>query len=253
MRFASLGSGSRGNATLVEAGSTLVMVDCGFSCIETERRMARLGCSPDHLSAILVTHEHGDHVRGVAPLARKYRLPVWLTNGTRMVLRDNNLPEVHPFNGHTDFQVGDLQIHPFTVPHDAREPCQFRFSDGNLRFGLLTDTGRMTSHIRDCLDGSDALLLECNHDAAMLADGPYPDALKRRVGGPLGHLSNAQAATLLEQIDTSRLQHIVAAHLSDKNNRPALAVDALAAVLGCERTWVGIADQAVGFDWRSLF
>jgi len=139
MRFASLGSGSRGNATLVEAGSTLVMVDCGFSCIETERRMARLGCTPDQLSAILVTHEHGDHVRGVAPLARKYRLPVWLTNGTRMVLQDNNLPEVHHFNGHTDFQVGDLQIHPFTVPHDAREPCQFRLSDGRLRFGLLTD------------------------------------------------------------------------------------------------------------------
>jgi phosphoribosyl 1,2-cyclic phosphodiesterase len=162
MQFASLGSGSRGNATLVEAGSTLVMVDCGFSCRETERRMQRLGRSAAQLAAVLVTHEHGDHIRGVPVLARKYDLPVWLSNGTGMVLQENDLPDVRMLDGYGRFSLGDLEIHPYTVPHDAREPCQFVFGDGGYRFGMLTDTGRITAHICDCLDACDALLLECS-------------------------------------------------------------------------------------------
>jgi phosphoribosyl 1,2-cyclic phosphodiesterase len=252
MRFASLGSGSRGNATLVEAGTTLVLIDCGFSCRETERRLARLGRSPAELSALLVTHEHGDHVRGIPLLARKYDLPVWMTRGTQRMLRDGDLPVVHPVDIHSDISIGALQVRPFAVPHDAREPCQFVFEDGEHRFGMLTDTGRMTPHILDCLDACDALLLECNHDAEMLAVGPYSAALKQRVGGPLGHLSNAQAGSLLSQLDTSRLQHLVAAHLSDKNNRPALAQAALATALDCETDWIGIADQEEGLDWRAI-
>ena len=252
MRFASLGSGSRGNATLVETGATLVMVDCGFSCRETERRLARLGRTPDQLSALLVTHEHGDHVRGVPLLARKYDLPVWLTRGTHGMLRDTNLPVVHHFDGHSSVEIGDLYISPFTVPHDAREPCQFVFENGMWRFGLLTDTGRMTPHIIESLDGCDALLLECNHDADMLAGGSYSAALKRRVGGPLGHLSNGQAGALLAALDCSRLQHLVAAHLSDKNNRPELARTALGAALDCAEDWIGVADQDAGLDWRSI-
>ena len=252
MRFASLGSGSRGNATLVESGTTLVLLDCGFSCRETERRLARLGRSPADLSALLVTHEHGDHVRGIPPLARKYDLPVWLTRGTHSMLRDDDLPVVHYFEGHSDLAIDDLQIQPFTVPHDAREPCQFVFANGSRRLGVLTDTGRMTPHIVDCLDGCDALLLECNHDADMLATGPYPGSLKTRVGGPFGHLSNAQAGELLAQLDVSRLQHLVAAHLSDKNNRPALAREALAAAAQCDASWITIADQETGFDWRTI-
>jgi len=252
MQFASLGSGSRGNATLVEAGSTLVMVDCGFSCSETERRMARLGRTPDQLTAILVTHEHGDHLRGVPLLARKYDLPVWLTNGTCLMLQEDRLPVLHRLNGQARIALGDLEIHPFTVPHDAREPCQFVFGDGNRRLGLLTDTGRITTHIRACLDACDALLLECNHDTAMLAGGSYPASLKHRVGGPLGHLSNAQAGDLLENIDTSRLQHIVAAHLSERNNHPDLARVSLAGALDCETDWIGIAGQETGLEWRSI-
>jgi len=252
MRFASLGSGSRGNATLVESGATLVMVDCGFSCRETERRLGRLGRTPDQLSALLVTHEHGDHVRGVPLLARKYGLPVWLTRGTHGMLRDTDLPVVQYFDGHSSVEIGDLCISPFTVPHDAREPCQFVFENGMRRFGLLTDTGRMTPHIIESLDGCDALLLECNHDADMLAGGPYSAALKRRVGGPLGHLSNGQARALLEALDCSSLQHLVAAHLSDKNNRPALARTALGAALDCAEDWIGVADQDAGLDWRSI-
>jgi phosphoribosyl 1,2-cyclic phosphodiesterase len=252
MRFASLGSGSRGNATLVAAGTTLVMVDCGFSCRETEWRLARFGCSPDDLSALLVTHEHGDHIRGIGLLARKYDLPVWLTRGTWQVMRDDDVPAVFHFDGHSSITIGDLQVHPFTVPHDAREPCQFTFDDGHSRFGMLTDTGRMTPHIIECLDGCDALLLECNHDADLLMGGPYPESLKQRVGGPLGHLSNAQAGEVLSLLDTSRLQHLVAAHLSDKNNRPELARQALATALDCEAGWIGVADQETGLDWREI-
>ncbi len=252
MRFASLGSGSRGNATLVESGSTLVMVDCGFSCRETERRMARLGCSAAQLAAILVTHEHGDHIRGVCALARQYHVPVWLSAGTQLMLRDDAPPGIHRFDGQTGICLGDLDIQPFTVPHDAREPCQFVFADRRHRFGLLTDTGRITAHIRACLDGCDALMLECNHDPDMLATGPYSASLKARVGGPLGHLSNAQAAGLLESIDCSRLQHVVAAHLSEKNNCPELARAALASSLGCAADWIGVAGQEVGLAWCTL-
>jgi phosphoribosyl 1,2-cyclic phosphodiesterase len=252
MRFASLGSGSRGNATLVAAGSTMVMVDCGFSRRETERRMARLGCTPAQLAAILVTHEHGDHLRGVCALARHYEVPVWLSSGTRLMLRDEVLPELRCFDAMGAVALGDLEVHPFTVPHDAREPCQFVFGDGKHRFGLLTDTGRITAHIRDCLDGCDALMLECNHDPDMLAEGPYSDSLKARVGGPLGHLSNVQAACLLGQIDGSRLRHVVAAHLSEKNNHPELARSALAGALGCTPHWIAVAGQEEGLDWRAL-
>jgi len=252
MRFASLGSGSRGNATLVECQTTLVMIDCGFSCRETERRMERLGCHPGELAALLVTHEHGDHVRGVAPLARKYGFPVWLTRGTRHMLRDTDMPQLHTLDAATCIDIGELQIRPFTVPHDAREPCQFAVQAGGRRLGLLTDTGCMTPHIVESLGACDALFLECNHDAAMLAGGPYSPSLKRRVGGPLGHLSNAQAADLLVRLDTSRLQHLVAAHLSDKNNQPDLARTALATAMGCEPDWIGVADQETGLDWRTI-
>jgi phosphoribosyl 1,2-cyclic phosphodiesterase len=252
MRFASLGSGSRGNATLIESGSTLVMLDCGFSVRETESRMARLGRSPEQLAAVLVTHEHGDHVRGVPALARKYRLPVWLSHGTAQMLRDPELPEIHYLNGHQDFALDGLQVEPFTVPHDAREPCQFCFSDGARRLGVLTDTGRATQHIIDKLGGCDALLLECNHDTALLAAGPYPESLKQRVGGPLGHLSNEQAGEILSRLDHSRLQHLVAAHLSEKNNHPALASRALSGASGCPADWVAIADQEHGLGWLEI-
>jgi phosphoribosyl 1,2-cyclic phosphodiesterase len=252
VRFASLGSGSRGNATLIEAGRTRVLVDCGFSIRETERRLARLGTGAGELDALLVTHEHGDHVRGIPALARKYRLPVWLTRGTWHVLRDRDLPDVRHCDGHTTFAIGDLHVAPFTVPHDAREPCQFVFGDGARRLGVITDTGRLTPHIVTCLDRCDALILECNHDARMLAEGPYPAVLKQRVGGPLGHLSNCQAGALLGELDTSRLQHLVAAHLSDSNNRPALARAALGGALGCAADWIAVAGQDEGLGWRAI-
>jgi phosphoribosyl 1,2-cyclic phosphodiesterase len=252
MRFASLGSGSRGNATLVEQGDTLLMIDCGFSCAEVERRLARLDRRAEQVSAILVTHEHSDHIGGVARMARRYRIPVWMTAGTRAMQRDGEVPQLHCFNGHEAFTIGGLQVQPYPVPHDAREPCQFVFSNGATRLGVLTDAGSITEHMVRSLDGCDALLLECNHDPRMLADGPYPPRLKERVGGRLGHLSNGQAAELLQRMDRGRLQHLVAAHLSDKNNTPELALAALQAVVGADADWLCIADQAQGFGWREL-
>jgi phosphoribosyl 1,2-cyclic phosphodiesterase len=254
MRFACLGSGSEGNALVVETGATRILLDCGFGLRETATRLARLELSPSDLSAIIVTHEHSDHIGGVTRLAAKHALPVWLSHGTCAFLRNlDQVPEkCHLFDTHSCFAIGDLLIQPFPVPHDAREPAQFVFSNGSLRLGVLTDTGTSTPHIEATLTGCDALLLECNHDTDMLARGPYPPSLKRRVGGNYGHLDNEAAAALLRHIDTRRLQHIVAGHLSRKNNLPDLARSALAGALSCSDDWIGIADQDAGLDWREI-
>jgi len=252
MRFASLGSGSKGNGMLVEQGKTCVLIDCGFSLKSVEQRLARLDKTLDNLSAVIVTHEHGDHLRGVGVLARRQRLPVYMTPGTAWQCRDDNIPGLCYFNSHEPFAVDELEIQPFPVPHDAREPSQLVFNDGRHRLGLLTDTGHITRHIETMLDGCDALMLECNYDPDMLRDGPYPESLKRRVGGEQGHLSNDQAAGLLQGVDCSRLQHIVAAHVSEKNNTREHARKALAGVLGCSQDWIGVCDQNQGLSWRAL-
>lgn len=254
IRFASLGSGSEGNGLVVEAGTTRVLLDCGFGLGETKRRLERLGLAPQDLAGIVVTHEHSDHIGGVARFARKHGLPVWLTHGTRIMweTQEDDLPAMRPFDSHAVFAVDGLEIHPYPVPHDAREPAQFVFSDGDVKLGVLTDAGCSTPHIECMLSGVEALVLECNHDARMLRDGPYPPGLKQRVGGRLGHLENGQAAALLKQLDCSRLSHVIAAHISQKNNTPALARQALAEALDCEEDWIGLAGQHDGFDWRSI-
>jgi phosphoribosyl 1,2-cyclic phosphodiesterase len=251
MRFASLGSGSRGNALVVEAGCTRVLVDCGFGPRGLSARLARLGLAPTDMDAILVTHEHSDHVCGVAPCARRYELDVFLSHGTLGATGLAGLSS-RVIDSHTAFAIGDLEVQPFPVPHDAREPTQFVFSDGCRRLGVLTDAGCVTPHMVEMLSLCDALVLECNHDAAMLAGGSYPEHLKRRIAGRFGHLDNAAAADLLGRLDHRRLRHVVAAHLSQENNTPELAKAALAGVLGCEADWVGVADQEFGCDWRQL-
>ena len=251
MRFALLGSGSRGNALLVQQGTTTLLIDCGFSARESERRLARLDTAPESISAILVTHEHSDHIGGVAALARRYQLPVWTTRGTA-ANHNGELPHLHHFNCHAPFAIDELEITPYPVPHDAREPSQFCFSNGAERLGLLTDVGRLTPHIEATLSGCHGLVLECNHDPHMLATGPYPPMLQARVGGELGHLSNGQAAELLRRIDTSCLRQLVAAHLSEKNNTPQLARQAIIEALGCEAEWIGLADQEQGMGWCEL-
>jgi phosphoribosyl 1,2-cyclic phosphodiesterase len=252
IRFAALGSGSRGNSLVVCAGRTRVLVDCGFSVSETGRRLARLSLSPEDIDAVLVTHEHSDHIGSAAAFSRRYRKRVWLTAGTLDALRDTAFHETRIFHAHERLELGDLEVEPYPVPHDAREPCQFLFGDGDRRLALLTDAGSVTPHMQRILDGCDALLLECNHDAAMLATGPYPEALKRRVGGDRGHLANHQAEAMLKALDTSRLRHAIAMHLSEKNNTAALALEALSRALGCAPSWLDVASQDEGFGWREV-
>ena len=230
------------------------MLDCGFTLKEVLPRLARLHIDAASLSAIIVTHEHGDHVRGIGALARKFKLPVWMTPGTWRALEPicGHLPAVHLFSSHSAFTIGDLSVQPFPVPHDAREPSQFVFSDGARRIGVLTDTGCGTPHIEQSLTRCDALLLECNHDLDMLRHSEYPESLKSRIASKLGHLDNETAAGILRRLDNSRLQHVVAAHLSEKNNTPYLACAALSAVLNCALSWIQIADQDSGLGWREL-
>jgi len=257
VRFASLGSGSEGNALLVEAQSgatsTRVLLDCGFSAKEVERRLNRLGSSAEALDAILITHEHSDHIGSALTLARKWSIPLFMSWGTaRAVGADEADVDLHVLWGDEAVAIGDLSVLPYTVPHDAREPLQYVFSNGVSRLGVLTDVGTSTPHISAVLSGCDALVLECNHDVGMLAGSRYPQSLKARIGGNHGHLNNDAAAEILASLDRSRLRHLVAAHLSLQNNLPELAQAAMAGVLGAAPTEVVVASQAEGFAWLSL-
>lgn len=254
LRFASAGSGSEGNALLVEAGVTRILIDCGFALKELRQRLARLHFAIESLTAIVVTHEHSDHASGVARLARQLRIPVWLTHGTLRMLGADMFAggELRLLRGGMRVAVGALEVEAFTVPHDAREPVQFIIGNGSHRLGVLTDAGCSTPHIEACLSGCHALVLECNHERELLEKGPYPPGLKRRVASRVGHLDNQAAAHILRNIDCSKLQHIVAAHLSKQNNTPEHARRALSAALNCSTDWIGIANQETGFGWREL-
>ncbi|MEM0954269.1 MAG: MBL fold metallo-hydrolase [Pseudomonadota bacterium] len=251
MRFASLGSGSRGNGTLVQSGSTTLLIDCGFSVKVTEQRMQALGVAPEQVNAVLVTHEHSDHCTGVAALSRKYQIPVYLTRGTEASGRLEGCYQQHFFHSNAGFQIGDIEVEPVAVPHDAREPCQFLLQSASRRLGILTDLGSVSPAVVTHYRGCDALLLEFNHDEAMLRDGPYPPPLKRRVGGDWGHLNNHQAANLLSELHHRRLQHLVIAHISEKNNQQQRVEAALRQVLDSLEIVVW-AEQDTGFDWLQL-
>ncbi len=251
VRFASLGSGSKGNGTLIDDGETCVLIDLGFTIKETVRRLTRLEMTPDRLSAILVTHEHADHIHGVAGFARKFGVPVYLTPGTYQE-KMGALPSLTKINCHEPFTIGTFEVNPVTVPHDAKEPCQFVLRSNGHTIGVLTDLGHITPHVVNAYRECDALLLECNHDVAMLAEGPYPYPLKQRVGGDYGHLNNHQAAELVQDINLARLKHLVVSHISEQNNQTELALQALAPLL---EGWSGdllAATQNEGFGWISL-
>ncbi|RCS59933.1 MBL fold metallo-hydrolase [Parvibium lacunae] len=268
MRLAGLGSGSAGNGILIAAGSsqpdslpradstTTVLVDCGFTLKEAELRIARHGLDPAQLEAILVTHEHSDHVGGVERLARKYGLPIYLTRGTWLATRWSK-PDALNFQfieGYAAQQIGLLTVFPYAIPHDAREPAQYVFRYQDKQIGLLTDVGHYAPHLAQVLQALDGLLLECNHELALLDESSYPARLKQRIGGRFGHLSNCTAAAILRDIAHSGLQCVIAAHLSQENNRPALARAALEPVLAplglTDR--LHIACQEQGFDWIKI-
>jgi phosphoribosyl 1,2-cyclic phosphodiesterase len=256
LRFASLASGSSGNCLVAEAAGTVVLLDCGLSLTETERRLARLGLAPSQVSGILITHEHSDHAAGSFEFAAAHRVTIYLTHGTLAALRaEGKVLDGVPLcmvNGRQSFFIDGLQLSPFTVPHDAREPVQFVLSDGASRLGVITDVGISTPHVEKMLSGLDALVLECNYDRDLLWNGGYPRWLKERIAGPFGHLDNLESERLLGAIDRSRLKHVIGAHLSKQNNRPELARAALARALGCEESWVSLATQDDGFGWRTI-
>jgi phosphoribosyl 1,2-cyclic phosphodiesterase len=259
MRFCSLGSGSGGNASLIEASqgitSTRLLVDCGFSLRELTRRLARAGSGPADLDAIFITHEHGDHVGCALNLAQRFRIPLWTSRGTWRAIAqtaDFDPTLLHWIKDGESAGLGDIQIQAFAVPHDANEPLHLRCSDGAKSLGLITDLGHACASVALALQGCQALLLECNHDEALLRASSYPAGLKRRILGSHGHLSNESAAALLAQCLHPGLKHVVAAHLSQSNNSPALAAASLAAVLACSSDTIAVADQASGSPWLEL-
>ena len=245
MGFASLGSGSRGNGTLVALGDALFLVDCGFNLKQAEQRLARRQVSAGDITAILVSHEHSDHIAGVAALAHRYGIPVYASHGTL-----GRAPEgfsCQPFDGDVPFEVAGVQINPVCVPHDAREPTQFTLSHGDQKIGVLSDLGSVTQHVVSQFTECTHLLLEANHDRSMLDRGSYPPALKRRIGGDLGHLSNTQAFELLHRIVHPGL-HVVIGHISEQNNDIGI-VSALFAQLEPQLASLHIADQREGQGW----
>ena len=256
MRFASLGSGSKGNCLVAEAAGSRVLLDCGLAPRETARRLERCGLAPADIHGILVTHEHDDHAGHAYAFAAQHGIPVHLTHGTRRAQEAAGKADagvaLNEIRGGEPFAVGAIHVEPFTVPHDAREPVQFVLGDGARRLGVLTDLGASTAHVEAMLTGCDALVLETNHDLDLLWGGDYPKWLKERIAGPFGHLDNAASGRLLGALDRSRLKHVVAAHLSQQNNTAALARAALARALGCSEDWVGVATQEDGFGWREI-
>ena len=257
IRFCSLGSGSTGNATVVEASggitTTRLLVDAGFSLRELELRLARAGLEPADLDAVFVTHEHSDHIGCAIGFAEKHRLAVWMSRGTWRAIGEKSVPERLGFvRDGEKVALGDLELNPFTVAHDAAEPLQLRCSDGNASLGVLTDLGSITEHMLDGVRGVDALVLECNHDETMLAESRYPPSVKARIGGRYGHLSNALAVELLASGIAAGLRQLVGAHLSRENNRPQIVRSALAACWGSSEDDVVIADPLLGSPWLQV-
>jgi phosphoribosyl 1,2-cyclic phosphodiesterase len=246
--LASLGSGSRGNGTLVRLGGELLLVDCGFNLKRAEQRLARLGLRPGDLTAILVTHEHSDHIGGVAALAQRYGVPVWCSYGTQRAAR--GALAARCFLSDRPFTIGDVQVRPVTVPHDAREPTQFVFEQGGTRLGVLSDLGCVTPHVIEQFQALDALLLEANHDRRMLMNGRYPASVKRRVASDQGHLSNEQSEALLQQLQHPALK-LVLGHISLENNDLAL-LRRLFEPYRPRLAALGYAAQDAGHDWIGI-
>jgi phosphoribosyl 1,2-cyclic phosphodiesterase len=246
LRFASLGSGSRGNALLVEFGATLLMVDCGLPRTVLEERLKVVGRDPRDVTAVLISHEHADHAHGVAKFAKRYGTPVWMTPGTASAA--GRTVANRQFSCHRELVIEAIKVEPYPVPHDAREPCQFVFVAGGRRLGVLTDAGHVTPHMLERLSGCDALAIECNHDLESLERGPYPDSLKARVASRYGHLNNGQTIDLLKRVDHGGLQWVMGLHLSEQNNSP----EHVRAALEPSRYALHLATQDTPTAWHDV-
>ncbi|MBC2711991.1 MAG: MBL fold metallo-hydrolase [Desulfosarcina sp.] len=249
-----LASGSRGNATYLSDGHTAMLFDAGLSGIEIQRRMAAKGLDPESLDAIIVSHEHADHIQGVGVLSRRFDLTVHINAGTRQASGPalGNLPRVREFNCGEPFSIGDLAIHPFSISHDAEDPAGFTIACNGAKVGLATDLGIATGVVKTHLKACDILILEANHDPQMLIDGPYPWPLKQRIRGRSGHLSNDDTAKLLAELQHDGLTHVVLAHLSEENNTPEKAKNTVEAVLNSSRVKLQVASQNAGSSMLTL-
>ncbi|MHB1183902.1 MAG: MBL fold metallo-hydrolase [Desulfobulbia bacterium] len=233
MRFCVLGSGSKGNATFVESGQTRLLIDAGFSGKEIEHRLTGIGVGAETLSGILITHEHTDHIKGAAILSRRFRLPVFINEATLAAAGTvlDKLSQCQPFVTGETFVFQDFQIHPYAISHDTADPVGFLLNNGRALMGYCTDTGVVSKLMHHRLSNCHGLVLECNHDPELLRNGPYPPSLQQRVRGKSGHLANEDAAGFLSDILHDGLEHVVLSHLSETNNRPHLAENAMNAML----------------------
>ncbi|HYG99107.1 MAG TPA: MBL fold metallo-hydrolase [Terriglobales bacterium] len=235
-----LGSGSKGNSTVVCSSNTRILVDAGFSCRETLRRMQQAGLDPYALNAILVSHEHSDHVNGVFVLARKLKIPVFMTSATHeqwwRSVRDRydgeRLAMLETFEAGRAFHIGDVEVMPFTIPHDSVDPVGFAFRAEGVRLGVVTDLGYMPENVKYFVRSCDCLMVESNHDLEMLRSGPYPWAVKQRVLSKKGHLSNDALAEFFATDYDGAAAFLILAHLSEANNHPEIARDAAEKALG---------------------
>jgi phosphoribosyl 1,2-cyclic phosphodiesterase len=242
-----LASGSRGNTALVESSNARILVDAGISCRETFKRLKSIGREPREISAILITHEHSDHVYGLATLAKKLKVPVFMTGATHQAwarsLRDESgeMPQVAKleiFFAGRSFQIADITVTPFTIPHDAADPVGFTFRAQGTKLAIATDLGYMPASVCDHLRGCDVLIIESNHDLEMLRAGAYPWSVKQRVMSRVGHLSNESLAQFFAQNYDGGASYIVLAHLSEQNNHPEIALRAAESALGAQMTLI---------------
>jgi phosphoribosyl 1,2-cyclic phosphodiesterase len=239
-----LASGSKGNATYISDGKTSILVDAGLSGIELQRRLTSRNLAPEKLDAIIVTHEHSDHVRGAGILSRRFKLPVYINQKTEAAShRLGSLHETRPFDCGTTFSIGNLTIHPFSISHDAEDPAGFTIGRNGTSMAIATDLGIATAMVKEHLKHCALLVLEANHDPQMLETGPYPWPLKQRIQSRIGHLSNSDSKKLLHELQHDNLQHVILAHLSENNNTPQKAFDEVAQALTHCKAQLTVADQ----------
>jgi phosphoribosyl 1,2-cyclic phosphodiesterase len=254
LRVCLLASGSKGNAIFLSDGDTSVLFDAGLSGIEIQRRFAASGFDPNSLDAIVVSHEHMDHIQGVGVLARRFNVPVYFTPKTEASasLTVGTIKDVRHFKTGTNFLINTLTVHPFSVSHDAEDPVGFTIASNGCKIGIATDLGIATTVVKEHLKKCHLLILEANHDPDMLTNGPYPWSLKQRIQSRMGHLSNRDSKRLLQELKHDDLRHVILAHLSETNNTPQKAIRELGLALGDSRTQIHVALQHACSDMFCL-